>query len=46
MAQNCSHCNKPIGCGCQSTTASDKKTVHKSCKIAYETAIKQSTVNK
>jgi len=33
---NCAHCNKPFTCGCQKTTTSDGRTVHKGCRIAAE----------
>jgi len=46
MAKNCAHCKRQIGCGCQQTTASDGKIVHKSCKAAYEAAIEAGLVKK
>tara|TARA_Y100001938_G_scaffold146774_1_gene226435 strand:+ start:4604 stop:4744 length:141 start_codon:yes stop_codon:yes gene_type:complete len=46
MAQTCSHCKRKIGCGCQQTTASDKKIVCKTCKNAYEAALAAGLVKK
>jgi hypothetical protein len=46
MAQNCSHCKRPIGCGCQKTTASNKQIIHKGCKPAYEAALAAGIVKK
>ena len=40
MAATCAHCKRPIGCGCQQTTTSNGKIVHKACKTAYETSLK------
>ena len=43
---HCAHCKKPIGCGCQKTSASNKETIHKTCKPAYEAAIEAGIVRK
>jgi len=37
---NCAHCNQSFSCGCQQATASNGKTVHKSCLSTYEQKIK------
>jgi len=38
-AKNCAHCKRPIGCGCQQTTASNGQIIHKGCQNAYEASL-------
>lgn len=46
MAQECAHCSRPIGCGCQKATSSTKQPVHKSCISAYEASVVAGTNKK
>jgi hypothetical protein len=43
---SCSNCKKTLSCGCQKRKASDGKGVCTNCANAYETKIKQGSLNK
>lgn len=39
MKGKCTHCNTPIGCGCNKATASDGSLLHKKCLNEYNNSL-------